>query len=557
MEGNDLDFVFENDGALPELGFDFCFGGSSLGVSGDGLLVPSSMATGPIPPLISTEGILSVDETSNTQISSTGTSEEEHRPAITTTTTTSTATTKGRTKKKVGLCVRFFFPPFFFSNFFLQTSPTNKKKATAKPVRRKRTSRGGSDDDEDEDGKDDEEDNMGDYDHDDDDDDDATPSSSSSSHLSVRYVPSERPGNAFNFSKTELATMTAAELDAYAAQVERHHSFSNDETALFKKYRRQIRNRECAQTMRARKKQQVDVLSKTVDELKDEVRKNEQRAEAAEREAASLRGRVHYLEGLLKERNVPFQQGPSFVGGGSVTRKGVAAAATTTLFVFLFSVGLYMGPALRGVTTDSMPAATVASTIVSPPPIMGVANSDPVTKVYGGAVVRTEGGAPLGTSRHLLVAEGAQLVEKEPVARYVMRNEPRGSDDTRKSMRIIEKTGGTSASHQQGGERNGLIESTMVRQHSVPSPFESKFDRPDTEYMYCPVAHHITSTHKPEEGDDDPFPSRLSIIIPGDAFNESSMFRHMDGPPPLVEVTCSVVDIWPVWPSSGGLVTDK
>ena len=35
----------------------------------------------------------------------------------------------------------------------------------------------------------------------------------------IRFVPSQRQGNAFAFSRDELAVMTPADLDAYADQV--------------------------------------------------------------------------------------------------------------------------------------------------------------------------------------------------------------------------------------------------------------------------------------------------------------------------------------------------
>ncbi len=57
----------------------------------------------------------------------------------------------------------------------------------------------------------------------------------------------------------------------------------------------------------------------------------------------------------------------------------------------------------------------------------------------------------------------------------------------------------------------------------------------------------MLSTHKGDADGAGEFPSRVSLIIPSDAFNSSAMFRG-ERPPPLVEVTCAVVDIWPVWP---------
>ena len=86
---------------------------------------------------------------------------------------------------------------------------------------------------------------------------------------------------------------------------------------------------------------------------------------------------------------------------------------------------------------------------------------------------------------------------------------------------------------------------SLSRVHSKPSPHADHWDRPETDYLYCPTASHVLSTAAGT-------PERVSLILPGDAFNSSTMatFRGPDAPD-LVEVTCSVVDFWPVYLNRG------
>ena len=85
-----------------------------------------------------------------------------------------------------------------------------------------------------------------------------------------------------------------------------------------------------------------------------------------------------------------------------------------------------------------------------------------------------------------------------------------------------------------------VLSSPFVRQH-VKAGFP-QWDRPNTDYLFCPAAHHVLSTKKdhPDE------PSRISLLLPTDVFN-GTMEAFRAAGAPMVEVTCSVLDIFPVF----------
>lgn len=322
----------------------------------------------------------------------------------------------------------------------------------------------------------------------------------------LKYVASARPGNAFNFTKTELAALTCADLDAYTAQVEAHHALDADERKLLKKYRRQIRNRECAQHMRARKRHYTEQLETQVEQLREGASSAEARAKAAQDEAAQLRERVAYLEELLRQRSIPFS---------SMPRRG--AVATSALFVVLFMCGLFYGP-LTASSAPPLPVAPLPST--------------------GRQLLMQEAPVPENDSVKTAM-ESVVRSQRAAMARQAGRS----------SARIVEtKVAASEAAPAAASEAaTALVLSPTVRAHKLPSTF-TKFDRPDTEYMYCPTAHHVRSTHKDNGDAAEDFPARVSLLVPTDAFNSSALFRGMNPPPPMVEVTCAVVDIWPMWP---------
>lgn len=110
-----------------------------------------------------------------------------------------------------------------------------------------------------------------------------------------------------------------------------HHSLSEEEKALLKKYRRQVslsvpvlfrsnmlqvRNRASAQNSRARKRQHAESLEEEVEPKSAQsvcffhavvlqVQKLKRANGELQREARALRERVGYLEGVLDARGVP------------------------------------------------------------------------------------------------------------------------------------------------------------------------------------------------------------------------------------------------------------
>ena len=297
----------------------------------------------------------------------------------------------------------------------------------------------------------------------------------------IVFDPARRPGNAFAFSRAELQRLTPAGLDAYEAQVAAHHVLSSDETALLKKYRRQVRNRASAQNSRARKRQHTEALEEQVARLKEENDALRARAEKAE-------ARVRQLEQMRR-------------GGGLM----LALVLAVGLCGFVSLPGVSRAPSL------ALPGAVKSSAarrLLAAPPTPNESSSS--------------GRAPTVP----LVDSGSR--------RRGMRIVDAADEERRNGVRMVDHShpSGPDRSEDRGG---------LLRVHSRPSDFGARWNRPDTDYLYCPTAAHVLSTA------DGP-PSRISLILPGDAFNSSAMNAFEGGKPPaLVEVTCSVLDMWPIF----------
>jgi hypothetical protein len=305
----------------------------------------------------------------------------------------------------------------------------------------------------------------------------------------IRYTPATRKGNAFAFTRDEVARMTPADLDAYEEQVVAHHRLTSDEEALLKKYRRQVRNRASAQNSRARKRQHAEQLQGEVADLKARNAEMDERLGAADCEVRRLRERVHYLEGVLDSRAIPY----------SKTRVTLGVMA----FALVFSCGLFF-------------------------PLQAAA---PASLTPGRFAAAPGFGAVPSQTRQLLdqapvVAQPA-VIESEASPSTVTAGGP-------SRMRIVE--------HEELAlvPAENVLGSPFVRQHAK-SVFP-QWDRPNTDYLFCPAAHHVLSTKKdhPDE------PSRISLLLPTDVFNGTMEAFRASGAP-MVEVTCSVLDIFPVF----------
>ncbi len=304
----------------------------------------------------------------------------------------------------------------------------------------------------------------------------------------IRYNPATRKGNAFAFSKQEVARMTPADLDAYEQQVSAHHAMTADEEALLKKYRRQVRNRASAQNSRARKRQHTEQLEDEVSDLKKRNAALDSKLGEADKEVRGLRERVHYLEGILDARAIPYNK----------ARVSAGVLALVLVFSFglffplnLSSAGQHQDPAMAAApqSRQLLDQTAVAVPVVANPVLQPVAALPPV-------VARQEGPPP---GRVRIVDHDSALVPAE-----------------------------------------GVLSSPFVRRHE--KDLFPQWDRPNTDYLFCPTAHHVLSTKK-EHSDE---PSRISLLLPTDVFNGTMDAFRVSGAP-MVEVTCSVLDIFPVF----------
>ena len=341
----------------------------------------------------------------------------------------------------------------------------------------------------------------------------------------IQYDPRTRKGNAFAFSKDELATITPQDLENYEQQVREHHDLSSDELALLKKYRRQVRNRKSAQNSRARKRQYTEQLEGEVEALKAKYDELQRQCGTSEREVQRLRERVHYLEGVLDENNISYRSAARATGGARGKAKvGVAGFAA---FVFIFSFGVFFLPMLRSYKAQSQleyqsAAAATGRQLLEDKPV------------------------PPAPKFEYTSAKSKQLVERKTASDLVI-SEPL-NEPPKKNVRIVEE--------QQPRDKSmalvpvsSVVNSPFTRQHSEPSEYATKWNRPNTEYLYCPTAYHVLSTKKAAGfGDENETPARISLLLPSEAFNETLEFPEDTVPPPMVEVTCSILDIWPIYP---------
>merc|ERR1711991_583352 len=290
----------------------------------------------------------------------------------------------------------------------------------------------------------------------------------------IHYDPSSRKGNAFAFTKEEVAEMTPHNLELYEGEVLAHHTLSTEEKTYLRKYKRQIRNRESAQNSRARKRQHVEVL--------------EEQVAALTRERDELRQRVAQLEAEK--------------AGGNSARPRMAGVVLVLVFSFGL-LGMLQWPQHQN---NGIPLGSSPSVMMAP----------------------QEGGAA-GHRQLLEVAEVSDSPTPSPP--------PSPSPPAR--MKIVEVN-----------ESDGVPVTPMIRQHDKPSDYSMHWDRPNTDYLYCPAAHHVLSSTK-----DGASPSHVSLVLPSEAFNNSMILKEKA--PPLVEVTCAVVDIWPVYLGNNNGLTAK
>jgi len=220
-----------------------------------------------------------------------------------------------------------------------------------------------------------------------------------------------------------------------------------------------------------------------VQDLKNRNNELDSKLGAADAEVRRLRERVHYLEGVLNEHSVPY-----------VKTRHVAAGAT--LFLALFSMALFFqSPLLRPDPT--------ASSIVQQQQPRHLMNSAPVQPV----VVES---ASTKASKTAAVSSRIRIVDDDSAAALV-------------------PVGETPAAP-----------SPFIRRHD--KELYPNWDRPNTDYLYCPSAAHVRSPDKGAHADE---PTRISLLLPTDAFNGTMDFRASGAP--MVEIMCSVVDVFPAF----------
>ena len=77
---------------------------------------------------------------------------------------------------------------------------------------------------------------------------------------------------------------------------------------------------------------------------------------------------------------------------------------------------------------------------------------------------------------------------------------------------------------------------------------DAGWSKPNTEYIFCSEASRV-STGQQQPG----VPSMINLLVPSHVLN-LTMEGHPNAKmtPPLVEVSCSAIDMYPIWPVGQG-----
>jgi len=383
------------------------------------------------------------------------------------------------------------------------------------------------------------------------------------------FDPRKFTGNAFDFSDAQLKEISSADLAVYTESAKQHHKFSDEENALLKKYRRRIKNREAAQKTRKKKKDQVDTLEFQLAEMQREREELDLTVGRMEKEVQSLRQHVHALENQLRNNGItpvqmnskrrPRQRQGSTFGAGGFGSGGSTKyqAAGITLFMVLFSFGMFFSasPALRQMPIPDSTGHAVEATVTD----QAFAQRQLLTRTVTNDLAQPKQETLRGLLRERPVNRPPpQIPIVVDYNKDNMALAPRPTGQVAKvhrqgivgdgKVRIIEET--AEQSGKTGAKDGALVpfgqdSGGIVRHHSEPSRHQ-KWDRPNTEYLFCPAAHHVMSKTESVDG----MPSQVSLLLPYHALNGTGPKAKRDGKePPLVEMVCSVVDIFPVWPN--------
>jgi hypothetical protein len=300
-------------------------------------------------------------------------------------------------------------------------------------------------------------------------------------------------------SKKRHVEIPPALLPQFTPFNEESSSASPDPT--FKRQKRLMKNRESAQMSRNRKKAYLDELERKINSLSED----NQRLLA---ENGHLRAELDQLRG---GRPAP----PPLL-----SQSNAAKAAGICLLVALFSFGLLMHSPLAGTRPGLESFAPVAGSG------RALQQAEPVPMdVNGSRMSSSSSSTPSSTFSHSNSKHfsSSSVTAPSAPAPIVIKTEPGLPAPTTAPSKSV--------------DNNALVpvvSSNPYRQAPARNPLVTR-TRPSTHYLYCPDAQRLNS-----DGDiyaDEGLPSSISLLIPGEYINATSMANS------LVEVTCAVTEM--------------
>jgi hypothetical protein len=278
----------------------------------------------------------------------------------------------------------------------------------------------------------------------------------------------------------------------------------------FKRQKRLMKNRESAQTSRNRKKAYLDELERKINSLSED----NQRLLA---ENSHLRAELDQLRGG-KPAPPPL-----------LSQSNAAKAAGICLLVALFSFGLLMHSPVTGTRPglESFAPATGGGRALQQAVEV---QEQPVPMDVNGSRMSSSSSTPSTSSPATFAhsnkpfSSSSSVTTPTAAAPIVIKTEPGLPAPT------SPKSVGDSA-------LVPVVSSNPYRQAQPPAtrnPLVTR-TRPSTQYLYCPDAQRLNS-----DGDfyaDEGLPSSISLLIPGEYINATSMANS------LVEITCAVTEM--------------
>lgn len=378
--------------------------------------------------------------------------------------------------------------------------------------------------------------------------------------LDIKITSAETP---LELTREQLLQLSSKGLDDYARKLAQARPLTAAEEKQLKKQRRLIKNRESAQLSRQRKKKYIEGLEMKVNELSTENEKLRSLVETLSRDNTNLRTEVTHLNQVIATNS----SGEKPVLTNTKTKlipKNLTRniKAGVTMFLVLFSFGLLLNSGYqnqlpfqhREPIPEVVPSgAFVGRTLQSFDASLGeeMEQKELLSMFPDNGVLVADLADQSQQKPQLSLKEFSSSSSSKKNSRSLQEAGVVSSSRTQKRLKVIEpsKTDLALAGHNHVGDLAPAT--TVVHKHSAAETFgsenwEDRWQRPDSSYIYCPAGEQIRSGDRLSQRPSDD-PALVGLIVPSQTLNLTLMEDNKP-PPPFFEITCSVVDIFPVYP---------